>query len=170
MNCSFAVTICCQVFLFGFSSYKGAVSEYEVIPVELPETHMNLNLKVVLSLKLKCVVILLTFDTVELIQSWLFLRQNNPFCLYPKLGVICYDDACHLKRFAQNPIRCSKTDIASRICEMEILCDRFHFKNHVDGWCRTYCNPLKSETLKVQRMSFSKLWLKKQCLTTYIHT
>ena len=38
------------------------------MPVELPETHMNLNLKVVLSLKLKCVVILLTFDTVELIQ------------------------------------------------------------------------------------------------------
>ena len=131
---------------------------------------MNLNQKVILSLKLKCVVTLLTFDTVELIQSWFFLRQNNPFCLYPKLGVIRYDDACHLKRFAQNPIRCSKTDIASRICEMEILCARFHFKNHVDGWCRTYCNPLKSETLKVQRMSFSKLWLKKQCLTTYIHT
>lgn len=67
---------------------------------------------------------------------------------FDQTSVICYDDACHLKRFAQNPIRCSKTDIASRICEMEILCDRFHFKNHVDGWCRTYCNPLKSETLK----------------------
>ncbi|XP_044181754.1 uncharacterized protein LOC114956987, partial [Acropora millepora] len=67
---------------------------------------------------------------------------------FDQTSVICYDDACHLKRFAQNPIRCSKTDIASRSCEMEILCDRFYFKNHVDGWCRTYCNPLKSETLK----------------------
>ena len=63
MNCcqSKNELLICSHNLFGFSSYKGAVSDYEVIPVELPETHMNLNLKVVLSLKLKCVVILLTW-------------------------------------------------------------------------------------------------------------
>ena len=49
------------------------------MPVELPETHMNLNLKVVLSVKLKYEVILLTFEAVELIQNWLFLGQYNHY-------------------------------------------------------------------------------------------
>ena len=39
------------------------------------------------------------------------------------LGIIYYDDACHLKRFAQNPVQRENTDVA----EMEIACIRFHF-------------------------------------------
>lgn len=68
--------------------------------------------------------------------------------------IICYDDACHLKRFVQNPKRCSKTTVATRLNEMEILCDRFHFKNHTDVWCRTHCNPNKSNNLQVTLTKF----------------
>jgi len=72
---------------------------------------------------------------------------NNCF---PCLGIICYDDACHLKKFAHNPVHSTQTAVASRIAEMEILCDRFHFKNHIDVWCHQHCNPHTSENLQVQ--------------------
>ena len=61
------------------------------------------------------------------------------------LGIIYYDDACHLKRFTQNPVQRENTDVA----EMEIACIRFHFRNHIHGLCRFHCNPLKSNSLKV---------------------
>lgn len=61
------------------------------------------------------------------------------------MGIIYYDDACHLKRFAQNPVQRENTDVA----EMEIACIRFHFRNHIHGLCRFHCNPLKSNSLKV---------------------
>ena len=47
------------------------------------------------------------------------------------MGTIFYDDACHLKKFVQNPVHSTKTQLAEGINEMEILCNRFHFKNHV---------------------------------------
>lgn len=67
---------------------------------------------------------------------------------FSKTSVICYDDACHLKKFAQNPVRSTQTALAARITGMQILCDRFHFKNHIDGWCRQHCNPLTSANLQ----------------------
>ena len=33
----------------------------------------------------------------------------------------------------------SKT--AEKLAAMEIVCDRFHFKNHTDAWCKRNCNP-----------------------------
>lgn len=33
---------------------------------------------------------------------------------------------------------------------MNMFCDRFHFKNHVDLWRRQNCNPNKSDNLKVR--------------------
>lgn len=56
-------------------------------------------------------------------------------------GVLCYDDACHLKKFAQNPVRCELTQVAKRMKEMTMVCDKFHFRNHVDTWCKANCNP-----------------------------
>ena len=61
----------------------------------------------------------------------------------------CYDDACHLKSFVKNPKRSTTTPIATRLAEMEILCDRLHFKNRTDVWCKTHCNPHNSNNLKV---------------------
>ncbi|KAK3733841.1 hypothetical protein QZH41_008639, partial [Actinostola sp. cb2023] len=62
--------------------------------------------------------------------------------------IICYDDACHLKKFAQNPVRSEKTSTSKKLSQIEILCDKFHFKNHVDRWCKTNCNPYNCDALK----------------------
>ena len=52
-----------------------------------------------------------------------------------------YDDACHLLKYVCNKIRCNETETAQRMAKMCIVCDRFHFKNHVDPWCHKNCNP-----------------------------
>lgn len=62
---------------------------------------------------------------------------------------ICYDDACHLKKLTQNSIRCNQTETSQRMKQMEMVCDKFHFGNHTDGWCKKNCNPYKSVDLKV---------------------
>ena len=54
---------------------------------------------------------------------------------------ICYDDGCHLRKFSQNPVRSTLTDITVHIAKMEIVLDRFHFPNHTDDWCKKTCNP-----------------------------
>lgn len=56
-------------------------------------------------------------------------------------GFVCYDDGCHLRKFARNPSRSSLTATASRIANLEIVIDRMHFKGHVDSWCKQTCNP-----------------------------
>ena len=66
------------------------------------------------------------------------------------LGTICYDDACHLKRFACNPVRSSLTSTAEQLAMKEIVCDRFHFRNHIDAWCKANCNPNICKTLEVK--------------------
>ena len=68
-------------------------------------------------------------------------------CYY--LDTICYDDACHLKRFACNPVSSSLSGTAVDIASKEIVCDRFHFKNHTDAWCKKHCNPYTCKSLKV---------------------
>ena len=47
-------------------------------------------------------------------------------------GVLCYDDACHLKKFSQNPVRSDLTVTAKKMKGMKMVCDKFHFRNHVD--------------------------------------
>ena len=54
---------------------------------------------------------------------------------------IYYDDACHLKQCAQ------------KLAEMEMIVDCFHFKNHVDRWCKEHCNPYNSNDLKVSAIT-----------------
>ncbi|KAK2552238.1 hypothetical protein P5673_026765 [Acropora cervicornis] len=31
---------------------------------------------------------------------------------------------------------------------MEMVCDKFHFKNHTDSWCKRNCNPYNSSILQ----------------------
>ena len=52
-----------------------------------------------------------------------------------------YDDACHLKKFSMNEQRRDLTDVSKKMSKMEIVCDRFHFRNHVDPWCKKWCDP-----------------------------
>ena len=62
---------------------------------------------------------------------------------------IFYNHACHLKKFLHNKKRCFLKSTSQKMATMNILCDRFHFKNHVDLWCRKNCNPNKFDELKV---------------------
>ena len=63
------------------------------------------------------------------------------------LGTICYDDGCHLKRYACNPVRSALTRTSSRISDMNFVIDRMHFKGHIDPWCCENCDPNKFKEL-----------------------
>lgn len=41
----------------------------------------------------------------------------------------------------------NRRNVSERLADMDYRSDRFHFKNHVDLWCRANCNPDHSETL-----------------------
>ena len=72
-------------------------------------------------------------------------RFESPFycrsTIHLHIEYICYDDGCHLRRFAQNPARCNVTETAKMIAQLKIVIDRMHFQRHVDDWCRRNCNP-----------------------------
>ena len=69
--------------------------------------------------------------------------------LLQQLGTICYDDACHLVKYARNPSRCSLTPIAKHLATLEYVVDRMHFRGHVDLWCRDNCNPDKFASMNM---------------------
>ena len=60
---------------------------------------------------------------------------------------MCYDDGCHLKKYATNPVRANHTPTANKIASMNIAIDKLHFKGHIDAWCKEHCDPHKFEDL-----------------------
>ena len=54
---------------------------------------------------------------------------------------LCYDDACHLKRFARNPVRASLTTCVAQLASVEMAVDKMHIRGHTDPWCRANCDP-----------------------------
>ena len=56
---------------------------------------------------------------------------------------ICYDDACHLRRYANNPKRRNITTTSQRLTEIELVVDKMHMAGHVDEWCHAHCDPRK---------------------------
>ena len=58
-----------------------------------------------------------------------------------------YDDGCHLKKYAPNPAKVKLTPTASKIANLKIVIDKFHFSGHIDQWCRTNCNAQQFEAL-----------------------
>ena len=64
------------------------------------------------------------------------------------LECICYDDACHLKKYAGNTKRSSSSEIGKLISNMQFSVDKFHFGNHIDRWCKKNCNPYKNDLLR----------------------
>ena len=63
------------------------------------------------------------------------------------IDYICYDDACHLKRFAENPIRANLTEEAKKLASVEIVVDKIHMRGHIDPWCKEFCDPKSFLTL-----------------------
>ena len=58
-------------------------------------------------------------------------------------GYICYDDGCHLRKFARNPVRAEASTESKLIALQEIVVDKMHMKGHVDSWCKQNCDPTK---------------------------
>ena len=57
----------------------------------------------------------------------------------PKTGTdalkhILYDDACHLKKFCEDPVRSDVNEYTKLIAEIPKNVDNFHFKNLTDSW------------------------------------
>ena len=61
---------------------------------------------------------------------------------------LCYDDGCHLKKFACNDKRRDVTKTSKWISTLNIVVDRLHFRGHVDKWCQQNCNPYDHDELR----------------------
>ena len=72
------------------------------------------------------------------LQYMSIMSQNTYFTV---VECICYDDGCHLRRFAQNPVRRDVTATSKVIANLEIVIDCSHFKGHTDDWCKRNCIP-----------------------------
>ena len=63
-------------------------------------------------------------------------------------GFVCYDDGCHLKKFATHRDRRKLTPTATRLSSnITIVVDKMHFRGHTDKWCQENCNPFKHDGL-----------------------
>ena len=66
------------------------------------------------------------------------------------IDTVCYDDGCHLKKYACNK-RAELTTISKKISTFNIVVDKMHFKGHTDDWCKANCNPYNLEHLNTVR-------------------
>lgn len=70
------------------------------------------------------------------------LYYNCDPTLHLHVEFICYDDACHLKRFARNPVRKDLTIQTKQLASVEMSVDKMHMKGHTDPWCKANCDPV----------------------------
>ena len=56
------------------------------------------------------------------------------------VGFVCYDDACHLTKFAKNPSRADLTRQPKQLASVQMVVDKMHMKGHVDKWCKQNCD------------------------------
>ena len=56
------------------------------------------------------------------------------------LEFICYDDGCHLQRYARHISRKDLTGTTKRLAQIEILVNKLHMRGHTDPWCKANCD------------------------------
>ena len=54
---------------------------------------------------------------------------------------LCFDYMCGLKRFLMANNRQNTNDVTKDLAATQLVVDKFHFRNHVDQWCKENCNP-----------------------------
>ncbi|CAG2237308.1 unnamed protein product [Mytilus edulis] len=82
------------------------------------------------------------------------VAQNIDY--FSEINCLVYDDACHLKKFI------NKRFPEQRISALTMKCDRVHFKNHTDDWCKENCNPNTEkllENVNTEKMEQLFSWL-----------
>lgn len=79
--------------------------------------------------------------------------------------VLCYDDGCHLRKYARNPVRSKLSKAAVRLSNIDIVIDKMHFAGHTDAWCKANCNPYNVKQLEKVTQIYSVLL--HTCMNTY---
>ena len=74
---------------------------------------------------------------VHVIFQVLLLNMNN----FPCIDYICYDDGCHLRKFARHSSKQDVTPTAQKLASVEIVIDKMHMAGHVDKCCLENCDP-----------------------------
>ena len=117
--------------------------------------------------KVTCSILIIT----KVIQIPFHLQLPKLLIIFPNFtDTICYDDACQLKKFTQNLTRNQLTNTAKKMSQMVMVCDKFHFKNHKDMWCKRNCSPYTYASLQVrfpliQYHDYFNLLYRHDCLT-----
>ena len=102
---------------------------------------------------------LFTSESISQVYAYLheFLRNNYSVssklgkygihCIYQfdcttfhYLEFICYDDGCHLRRYARLTSRKDLTATTKHLAQVEILVDKLHMRGHTDPWCKANCD------------------------------
>lgn len=91
------------------------------------------------------------FNSESITQVYAYLHNHLVKCFANRIYnrdslAIVYDDACHLKKFAMK--RNAMSEVSMYLSKADIFCDRLHFQNHIDSWCRKNCNPDDCNKLK----------------------
>lgn len=79
---------------------------------------------------------------IKVMQMLLFF-----FNFYMSIDYICYDDACHLRKFSRNPIRANLTNYTKKLASVEMVVDKMHMRGHTDPWCKQFCDAMKFPAL-----------------------
>ena len=56
-------------------------------------------------------------------------------------SIFCYDDGCHLRRYARNDCRKEISTVTQQLADIEIVVDKLHMRGHTDEWCQRNCDP-----------------------------
>ena len=63
------------------------------------------------------------------------------------LDFICYDDACHLRKYSQNGVRADVNEHTKLLASVEMVVDKMHMQGHTDECCRNTCNAANFDAL-----------------------
>ena len=66
--------------------------------------------------------------------------------IYPEF--VCYDDGCHLRKYAKHPSRSLLTPQSTKLANTEIVIDKMHMAGHTDVWCHQHCDPKSFKELE----------------------
>jgi hypothetical protein len=86
------------------------------------------------------------------------LSKLSSMCIFSPFKALhseymCYDDGCHLRKYAANPSHQNLTPTTQILSHAAIVVDKLHMAGHVDKWCRKNCDPHLFRDLWVARAS-----------------
>ena len=77
-------------------------------------------------------------DSLKNLSRSLLSHTNAHNIFLDLVGIICYDDGCHLKRYVEKRKDLSET--SKQLASYHIVVDKMHFRGHTDRWCQENCN------------------------------